>query len=166
MSSPDPESALVRLRPYRAADRAPFVALVTDADVMRFMGGPVPKDSAHERLGVFVAGGRRPMVCVRAAEEGGAYVGHAFLLERREPPGIEVGFVVRPDHRGRGLGTAIAREMVAIGFDELCLTSVMGTVDLDNEASIRVLQKAGFEEEGLRHDDEGPYRLFRISKPA
>ena len=51
--------------------------------------------------------------------------------------------------RGRGLATEAARAMVAFGHGEAGLNRLEALVLPGNEASVRVLCKAGFEEEGL-----------------
>jgi RimJ/RimL family protein N-acetyltransferase len=69
---------------------------------------------------------------------------------------IEVGYWLFPDARGRGLATravrAVAREAFASG-----LSRIEANVRIGNDASERVLERAGFTREGikrrlLRHD--------------
>ena len=70
---------------------------------------------------------------------------------------IEVGYWLFPDARGRGLATravrAVAREAFASG-----LLRIEANVRIGNDASVRVLERAGFTREGvkrrlLRHGD-------------
>ena len=70
---------------------------------------------------------------------------------------IEVGYWLFPDARGRGLATravrAVAREAFASG-----LSRIEANVRIGNDASVRVLERAGFSREGvkrrlLRHGD-------------
>ncbi|NUR74201.1 MAG: GNAT family N-acetyltransferase [Hamadaea sp.] len=56
----------------------------------------------------------------------------------------ELGYVVHPDHWGRGVATQAAMLMVRQGFAELGLTRIYATVSTENPASVRVLEKAGF----------------------
>jgi ribosomal-protein-alanine N-acetyltransferase len=50
---------------------------------------------------------------------------------------------------GRGLATEAVQAMVAFGHREAGLNRIEAVVVPGNEASVRVLRKAGFEEEGL-----------------
>jgi len=154
---------MLELRPYREADRVSFVSLVTDADVMRPMDGPLAEDAAHARFDGFLRATDSGSLCARAADDDDTYLGHGFLVEREDPRGVELGFLVLPRHQGNGHGTAIAKALVRIGFEELELPRIIATVDEDNVASIRVLEKAGFEDLGVRLDESGPYRLFAIA---
>jgi len=133
---------------------------------MRAMGGPLSEDAAHARFDTFAPGSAAPPLFVGAAVVDGRYVGHGFLVRREEPPEVELGFLVRPEDQRCGHGTAIARALVRRGLDVLDLGRIIATVDVDNPASIRVLEKAGFEDLGTRHDDAGPYRLFATSTGA
>jgi ribosomal-protein-alanine N-acetyltransferase len=50
---------------------------------------------------------------------------------------------------GQGLGTEAVRAMVAFGHGVAGLNRIEAVVVPENEASVRVLRKAGFEDEGL-----------------
>jgi RimJ/RimL family protein N-acetyltransferase len=62
----------------------------------------------------------------------------------------EVGFLVTPGARGRGLGTAALRTVCDWGFDALGLTRIVWRAHLGNEASRRAAQRAGFVDEGIQ----------------
>jgi RimJ/RimL family protein N-acetyltransferase len=61
---------------------------------------------------------------------------------------VEIGYWVLPHARGRGLGTRIARLLAEHAFS-LGVMRVAAYVNLDNPASERVLEKAGFTREGV-----------------
>ena len=64
----------------------------------------------------------------------------------------EIGYAVHVDHWSRGLGTEIARLLVAEGFGDPQVERVQATCDPRNVASSRVLRRAGMSVEGtLRH---------------
>ena len=60
-----------------------------------------------------------------------------------------LGYFVSERHNGRGYATAAVRQAVAVAFGELALHRVQAAVIPGNVASIRVLEKIGFREEGL-----------------
>jgi ribosomal-protein-alanine N-acetyltransferase len=60
-----------------------------------------------------------------------------------------LGYFVSERHNGRGYATEAVRQAVDVAFGELGLHRVQAAVVPRNLASIRVLEKAGFREEGL-----------------
>lgn len=60
----------------------------------------------------------------------------------------EFGYVFRRDEWGQGYATEAARALVGFGFERLGLERIQATCDPANQASARVLQKAGLQLEG------------------
>lgn len=77
-------------------------------------------------------------------------VGSAFLvdvdLERRH---AELGYWITPDEQGNGYATEAADLCLTHAFDQLGLHKVWARTNEDNEASQRVLEKLGFQREGV-----------------
>jgi RimJ/RimL family protein N-acetyltransferase len=61
----------------------------------------------------------------------------------------EMGYWIGESYWGRGFATQAARATSEWAFDEYKLTRIFALVFSHNTASIRVLEKAGFEREGL-----------------
>lgn len=61
---------------------------------------------------------------------------------------IEVGYRLVPAAWGQGVATEITRTLIAYGFDELGLSRIVGLTDTENDASGRVLEKAGLTRDG------------------
>ena len=74
----------------------------------------------------------------------------------------EVGYVLRPAHRKRGLMTEAVGLAVAFGFDALRLGAVAAHTDATNRASIAVLERCGFVFVGA----DGEQRTYRIDRPT
>jgi len=71
----------------------------------------------------------------------GAVVGDAGLYIRSASSQQgEVGWVVRPDCRGRGLGTEIRRAMLDLAFGSLDLHRVYAQCRVENRASRRIME--------------------------
>ena len=64
----------------------------------------------------------------------------------------EIGYVIHPDHWGRGLGTEVAGLLVRLGFDQVGLHRVEATTRPDHTASWRVMEKIGMRREGISRD--------------
>lgn len=59
------------------------------------------------------------------------------------------GYLVDPDHAGRGYATEVAELLVGLAFTTLHLHRLEATCHPENAASRRVLEKAGLKREGL-----------------
>ena len=75
----------------------------------------------------------------------GAGILHHLDVERRI---VEIGYFVLPAARRRGFATTIARTLAEHAFS-LGVERVAAYVNLDNAASERVLERAGFTREGV-----------------
>ena len=61
----------------------------------------------------------------------------------------EIGYWMEKSMRGKGIATTASMMMTDYGFVTLGFRRIDGLVDADNEASQKVLMKAGFEREGI-----------------
>lgn len=66
----------------------------------------------------------------------------------------EVGYVVAPGERGEGYATEAVELCLRHAFDDRGLHRVWAQVNSGNEASQRVLEKAGFRQEGTLREHE------------
>jgi RimJ/RimL family protein N-acetyltransferase len=62
---------------------------------------------------------------------------------------LEIGYVLNPSERGKGYGTEAAEIMVDYLFLSKDTVRVQAHTDIRNEASQKVLEKAGFKKEGV-----------------
>jgi RimJ/RimL family protein N-acetyltransferase len=82
-----------------------------------------------------------------------AVVGIGELHLRGDQQG-EIGYGIHPDLWGRGLATAAARKLLAIGFTTHGLHRIFATCDPRNVASGRVLTKIGMTHEGRMRETQ------------
>jgi len=79
----------------------------------------------------------------------GRLIGDCGLFPADEAgPEIELAYGLAPDTWGRGYATEAARACLRVAFEELGAERVVADVDPTNVASIRVLEKSGFEPAG------------------
>lgn len=90
-------------------------------------------------------------------------IGRAVLrhLQIDDADEVEVGYAFYTPYWGRGLATEVATSCVAYAERELLLPSVVGVTSPANDASQRVLRKAGLVYEGEFIHQGEPSSLFR-----
>jgi RimJ/RimL family protein N-acetyltransferase len=82
----------------------------------------------------------------------GALLGFAGLQHLEGGPEVEIGYYLGRRAWGRGLATELAHVLVDRAFHDLGLDRLVAVVRPENEASKRVLAKAGLHREGVeRH---------------
>lgn len=63
--------------------------------------------------------------------------------------GYEIWYQVHPDFRGRGIARQAACLLTNHLFDALPVERLQATIDLENEASIRVIERSGMQRDGI-----------------
>lgn len=142
------------LRPLTAADAPALFVLRADPQVMQYIPRPLHTSVADTEA--FIEAVNEGMarqdllnwgVALRSSDEVIGTIG--FYRLQPENHRAEIGYLLHPAHQGQGLMQEALTAALAYGFDVLRLHSVEGVVDPQNEASIRVLRRAGFVPEGL-----------------
>ncbi|KKK39088.1 acetyltransferase [Mesobacillus campisalis] len=64
----------------------------------------------------------------------------------------EIGYEIHPDHWRKGFTFEALSKVIEYGFDDFGLTRIGAVVFLDNQASNKLLSKAGFQLEGILRD--------------
>lgn len=165
------ESERLIFRKYTEAEHELFVELLTDDEVMRYVGnGLLSRDDAEKlwlRLTTEMYPRGEDTIWGVFAKSDDRYVGSASIRPRPpKPHEWEIGYYLRRSEWRKGYGTEIARRLMEFGFNELRLPAVYATVDTDNDASIRVLQKIGMSEVGREFDRQGMYLVYGLQRPA
>lgn len=140
------------LRPWATGDEAVVLGAFTDPDVRHFAGNLVDTQAKAER---FVTGRTRGWdegtgaswaVTNRAS---GTVLGHLGLHEMDAQLQIAmVGYWLLPRGRGRGVAARALAAVSAYGFEVLGLHRVELAHALENLASCRVAERAGYPYEG------------------
>ncbi|HEY2355529.1 MAG TPA: GNAT family protein [Gaiellaceae bacterium] len=141
------------IRPLQPDDAAELAELY--AANREFLGpfDPVRPDNfftaegQRERLDAQFAGGAHGFAIL----DGDAIAGtiSLFHIIRESLQSCTVGYWIDQARNGRGLATGAVEDVVAYAFGELELHRVEAGTLLDNFASQRVLEKAGFERIGV-----------------
>jgi RimJ/RimL family protein N-acetyltransferase len=142
----------LRLRPPTRADAdAVFQRYASDAEVTRYLSWPrhltvadtLAFIDASERE--WSASGAGPYLAF--GRDGGLVGSTGIHLET--PYRAFTGYVLARDGWGRGLATELARCMAELAFELPGLSRLYAVCHVEHDASARVLEKAGFEREGV-----------------
>jgi RimJ/RimL family protein N-acetyltransferase len=142
-----------RLEPFAPAHLAAFTAMLEDPDVQRFTRVPVPTPATFpaEWLARYEAGRRDGTSTAFAVTDtgDGRFLGVA-LAPRIDPTAraVELGYVVAPEERGRGVATQALRLLTEWAFASLDPMRVELLISVDNEASKGVAARCGYTYEG------------------
>ena len=147
------------LRELREDDRAAVHEYGSDPEVVRYMPwGP----NSEEDTRVFIERAlarqledpRTAYEFAIALRDDGRLVGgcgiHEFSLANRS---AFMGYCLRRDAWGDGYATEAARALLSFGFESLGLHRMAATCDIENAASIRVLEKVGMRREAQFRED-------------
>ncbi len=132
----------LRLRPARREDLEPLHAVLSDARAMRYWSSMPHTELAQTRDWL------ESMIAIDPAE------GEDFVVELEGlaigKAGLHgfptIGFILHPDHWGRGLAREALAAVIARAFAVHRLPAIVADVDPRNAASLAVLGKLGFVE--------------------
>ena len=66
----------------------------------------------------------------------------------------ELGFVLHPDHQGKGYATEAGLALLHVGFEQVGFHRIVGRLDARNTASSAVLTRLGMRHEALLRENE------------
>ncbi|MFG1945380.1 GNAT family N-acetyltransferase [Nonomuraea sp. NPDC048826] len=148
-------SPRIGLREFTPDDVDPLLAIYGDPVVTEYMSfEPRTHDQVQRTIESVIAAahaGERLDYSLAGLLPDGPLVAFARLAIDLGHPlqsSGQIGFALRADQWGRGLGGEVVRLLLRLGFDELGLYRVWGARDPQNQASARVMTKAGMVEEG------------------
>jgi RimJ/RimL family protein N-acetyltransferase len=138
----------VMLRRLAVSDLPAFQAYRSDPLLARYQGW-APKSDAE--AGAFLAEmsaatllqpGMWSQIGI-AEPDGLALIGDIGLFLACDGHEAEIGFTLRRQSQGRGIGAAAVREAINLVFEETDADRVVGITDARNLQSIRLLQRVG-----------------------
>jgi RimJ/RimL family protein N-acetyltransferase len=143
---------VVLLRRPDERDLAAMEAMVADADVRRWAVGAAPPGGASDALArgrdAWDAGKIAFLAITEPPDD--EFLGNTGLFFLSHDFGVaELGYILRPEGRGRGLATRAARLVAQWAFDEFEVARLEARTALDNIASHHVLERLGFTPEGV-----------------
>jgi RimJ/RimL family protein N-acetyltransferase len=149
------ETPRLRLRRFQPADAAAFGAYRSDPAIARYQSwtAPVPEAEAAFLVGEFAAGDPdQPGWFQYAIEvkDGGGLAGDVGVNLHENRRQAELGFTLAPQWQGQGYATEAVRAVLLDAFGRRGLHRVSAECDARNHPSARLLERAGFQQEGHR----------------
>jgi ribosomal-protein-alanine N-acetyltransferase len=147
------ESERLLFRPHVAADKDAYCAMDKDPEVRRYIGG---KPRTHEEAERRFLGALKPVqgqlsMWAAILKADGSYIGRCgiyphFNSDSLPIPGeAALGYYIAREHWGKGYATEAGKAFIAFGFNELNINRIITAIEVGNDASVRVIEKLGFE---------------------
>ena len=177
------KSERLLFRPLDETDIDLVIALWTDPDVVKYVGGKTyTEDELAEEMPVSIrrCGGGCIGIWSLTELATKEKVGTAILLplpieeddtnwnlvtgEGLPDGDIEIGYILRQSAWGKGYATEACARLLRFAFEESPLTEIVATFDDENTVSQRVLEKCGLTSRGRRlaYGEQSPdYRVTR-----
>ncbi len=149
------ETSRLILRSFGDADLEPFLAYRSDPDVARYQGWNLPY--TPDQAAALIADmktmrepvpGRWLQIAVERKEAPGLIGDVACKLDARDPRQAEIGFTLARAHQGQGYAAEAVGRLLDDLFGRLRLHRVTAVCDVENEASVRLLERLGMRREG------------------
>ena len=142
------------LRPLRADDAPGMYAIYSDPETMRFWSSEAIQslEEAAGKVGEDLRlqlDGSAAFWAVVLPKTGRVIGKFSFFYISPENRRAEIGYVLNRQFWGKGYGTEILDAMIEMAFNTYQLHRLEADIDPDNAASLALLKKFGFREEGL-----------------
>jgi RimJ/RimL family protein N-acetyltransferase/SAM-dependent methyltransferase len=160
--TPPPPTARLRFGKWSESDLPLALALWGDSRVTALIGGPFDEARVAEMLQAQLASDREAGVQYWPlfVASSGDFAGCCGLRPRKAGQ-LELGFHLRPEHRGKGFAAEAARAVIAFAFGERRVAELFAGHHPRNVASARTLRTLGF-----RHSHEELYPPTGLLHPS
>ncbi len=167
------ETERLRLRPFEEMDYPLIYRIASDpgtTEYLFFWGriGSTPETDARRYLDY--ARSRWEEKPVRAWEycvilkETGEAIGQGSVEWLRDAPRTaEIGWILLPEHRGKGYATEMGRELMRTAFDTIGARQVIAHCDSRNAPSYRVMERLGMKRTGVEKSARPAKRIGESS---
>jgi RimJ/RimL family protein N-acetyltransferase len=135
------------LRLFEESDIADLHSLYSDKEVMRFLPGEYSQEVAEKHVVAFadLFDERGFTLLAVESKETGKLIGRVGLWPLKGTDEVELGYIVARSHWKEGIATEASQACLEYGFRELELPFVAAITVTENYASLRVMQKLGFQ---------------------
>jgi len=167
MSEVTLETERLLLRWFREADFPQYLAMSTDPEVMKFLGGkPQTEIEAWKSMAAFVGHWHFRGYGVWAVEEKSSrkLIGRIGLMNPAGWPGFELGWTLARESWGKGYATEGASRAMEYAFNVVRRDHVISCIAPENVNSIRVAERLGETVEGATELLGNQVLIYGISR--
>ncbi|MEM8946057.1 MAG: GNAT family N-acetyltransferase [Planctomycetota bacterium] len=135
------------LRLFEESDIDNLYSIYSDNEVMRFLPGDYSRDVAERHVAKFaeVFDERGYTLWAVESSETVEIIGRVGLWPLKGTEEVELGYVIALSYWGRGIATEASKACLDYGFKKLELPFVVAITVAENLASLRVMEKLGFQ---------------------
>src|SRR2546423_12254755 len=145
------ETERLLLRWFRETDFPQYLAMSTDPEVLKCLGGkPQTEIEAWKSMAAFMGHWFFRGYGVWAVEEKSSrkLIGRIGFMDPAGWPGFELGWTLARESWGKGYATEGARRAMEYAFNEMGREHVISLIHPQNKNSIRVAERLGEKPEG------------------
>ena len=137
------------LRPITVDDAEFILALLNEPSFLRYIGDKQVRNVEDARQYILngpIASYERHGLGLLLVElrDSHTRIGMCGLLKRDELPEPDIGFALMPDFWNKGFAFEAAQAVLQDARDRLILQRILAITSLDNDASIKLLERLGF----------------------
>lgn len=138
------------LRDFCKNDIEPLVLFLNNKNVTKFLTSRIPQPYSIDDAKWWVNTGSKEGI-TKAVEVDGKYVGSigATAGEFESNRSAEIGYWLEENSWGKGIATEVVMEMTEYVFSNTDIVRLYAPVFSPNKASMRVLEKCGYQLEGV-----------------
>ena len=157
-SIPELKTERLRLTAFTREDMDAYFEILRDPEVQKYLGGGVPVFDKEPHISNWLRTINDRLLkkktvftwCIRD-KESNRVIGRIDLGGFVKKTTAEISYHLSSDFWGREIATEAVERVTRFGLDELGLSRIQALVMVENQASIRVLEKNGYLREGLLH---------------
>tara|TARA_R110000868_G_scaffold193786_3_gene438997 strand:+ start:5091 stop:5642 length:552 start_codon:yes stop_codon:yes gene_type:complete len=149
---PNLETERLSLRRVVKSDVKEIFALRSDKEIMKYIPRPLAKtnEDALEHIATIDATidkneGINWAITLKNSSKLIGIIGHYRIQPQNHR--AEVGYILHPEHHGKGIVPEALKKVLEYGFNEMKLHTIEAVIDPNNAASEKVLLKSGFTKE-------------------
>ncbi|GHF77882.1 GNAT family N-acetyltransferase [Thalassotalea marina] len=166
---------MIIFRPLDLNDQQHLVTALNNNLVTQYLSSQIPRPYSNEDAKWFIETGSQENAMVQAITYHGHFCGviGIYLKQNEYAHAAELGYWLAPEFWQKGIATKAVTKFCDLVFSETSVFRIYNPVSSPNHASIRVMQKAGFNLEGIhkmavyqneQYCDEHVYALIKNSK--
>ena len=137
---------MMQLREFVAEDETLLLRYLNDPQTVQYLSERIPQPYTVDDARWWIEVGSREQIA-RAIEVNGQLVGSIGTIrgELEERYSAEIGYVIGREHWGKGYASQAVQMMTDYLFEQTDLVRLAATVFAPNVASVKVLEKCGYE---------------------